>query len=99
MRIEFDDGTLLLRDAPENVPHAEWDDRVDVALWECRYCPVHLLINHTGAGETAPILFGEAPAPEWGLDYLFANPRRCGHRSHRDQADWYDCPSCRQLNP
>ena len=29
MRIEFDDGTLLLRDAPENVPHAEWDDRVD----------------------------------------------------------------------
>ncbi|MEF8806412.1 MAG: DEAD/DEAH box helicase family protein, partial [Bacteroides sp.] len=29
MRIEFDDGTLLLRDATENVPHAEWDDRVD----------------------------------------------------------------------
>ncbi|MDR9382473.1 MAG: ATP-dependent helicase, partial [Natronomonas sp.] len=29
MRIEFDDGTLLLCDAPEDVPHAEWDDRVD----------------------------------------------------------------------
>jgi len=29
MRIEFDDGTLLLRDAPDNVPYAEWDDRVD----------------------------------------------------------------------
>jgi len=29
MRIEFDDGTLLLRDAPETVPYAEWDDRVD----------------------------------------------------------------------
>jgi len=29
MRIEFDDGTLLLRDATENVPHAEWDDRVN----------------------------------------------------------------------
>ncbi|MFB6187168.1 MAG: hypothetical protein ABEI86_09925, partial [Halobacteriaceae archaeon] len=29
MRIEFDDGTLLLRDAPDGVPHAEWDDRVD----------------------------------------------------------------------
>jgi hypothetical protein len=56
-------------------------------------------MNHTGAGETAPILFGKAPDPEWGLDYLFANPRRCGHRSHRDQADWDDCPSCRQLNP
>jgi superfamily II DNA or RNA helicase len=29
MRIEFDDGTLLLRDAPKGVPHAEWDNRVD----------------------------------------------------------------------
>ena len=29
MRIEFDDGTLLLYDAPETVPHAEWDDRVN----------------------------------------------------------------------
>ena len=29
MRIEFDDGTLLLRDAPDDVPHTEWDDRVD----------------------------------------------------------------------
>ncbi|RQG93874.1 DEAD/DEAH box helicase family protein [Natrarchaeobius chitinivorans] len=29
MKLEFDDGTLLLRDAPNEVPHAEWDDRVD----------------------------------------------------------------------
>ncbi|MFC4990210.1 DEAD/DEAH box helicase [Saliphagus infecundisoli] len=29
MRIAFDDGTLLLEDAPENVPYADWDDRVD----------------------------------------------------------------------
>jgi len=29
MRLVFDDGTLLLKDAPEDVPHAEWDDRVD----------------------------------------------------------------------
>ena len=29
MRIECDDGTLLLHDAPDDVPHAEWDDRVD----------------------------------------------------------------------
>jgi len=28
MRIDFDEGTLLLYDAPETVPHAEWDDRV-----------------------------------------------------------------------
>lgn len=29
MRLEFDDGTLLLRDAPAEVPYAEWDDRVE----------------------------------------------------------------------
>ena len=29
MRLSFDDGTLLLEDAPDAVPHAEWDDRVD----------------------------------------------------------------------
>ena len=29
MRLTFDDGTLLLEDAPETVPYAEWDDRVD----------------------------------------------------------------------
>jgi len=29
MWIEFDEGTLLLYDAPETVPHAEWDDRVN----------------------------------------------------------------------
>jgi len=29
MRLSFDDGTLLLEDAPDTVPHAEWDDRVE----------------------------------------------------------------------
>ena len=29
MRIEFDDGTLLPRNAPDDVPYAEWDDRVN----------------------------------------------------------------------
>jgi len=29
MRIVFDDGTLLLEDAPDAVPYAEWDDRVN----------------------------------------------------------------------
>ncbi|MFC7209258.1 DEAD/DEAH box helicase [Natronoarchaeum sp. GCM10025321] len=29
MRLLFDDGTLLLEDASETVPYAEWDDRVD----------------------------------------------------------------------
>jgi superfamily II DNA or RNA helicase len=29
MRVEFDEGTLLLRDAPDNLPYVEMDDRVD----------------------------------------------------------------------
>jgi len=29
MRVEFDGGTLLLQEASENVPYAEWDDRVE----------------------------------------------------------------------
>ena len=29
MRVEFDEGTLLLREASEDVPYAEWDDRVE----------------------------------------------------------------------
>ena len=29
MRLSFDDGTLLLEDAPDTVPHVEWDDRVE----------------------------------------------------------------------
>jgi len=29
MRLLFDDGTLLLENAPDTVPYAEWDDRVD----------------------------------------------------------------------
>ena len=29
MRLAFDDGTLLLKNAPDTVPYAEWDDRVD----------------------------------------------------------------------
>lgn len=29
MRIVFDDGTLLLEDAPDSLPYAEWDDRID----------------------------------------------------------------------
>ena len=29
MRLSFDDGTLLLEDAPGTVPYVEWDDRID----------------------------------------------------------------------
>jgi superfamily II DNA or RNA helicase len=29
MRVEFDGGTLLLREASEDIPYAEWDDRVE----------------------------------------------------------------------
>lgn len=76
------------------------DDRVDIALWECRYCPVHLLTNHTGRAETkSAILFGKAPDLDWGLDYLNGNPRKCGHHLHHDQTDWDFCPDCQQLDP
>jgi len=37
MRIEFEDGTLLLRDAPDEVPYAEWDDRVDEYRAQARF--------------------------------------------------------------
>lgn len=84
----------------KEVIEKRYDDRVDVALWECRCCPVHLLTNHTGMGETkSAILFGKAPNPDWGLDYLNGNPRNCGHSSHREWADWDYCPDCQQLNP
>jgi len=29
MRIVFDDGTLLLKNAPDTVPFTEWDERVE----------------------------------------------------------------------
>lgn len=77
-----------------------YDDRVDVALWECQHCPVHLLTNHTGVAETeSSILFGIVPDPNWGLDYLNGNPRNCEHRSHHGQADWDYCPDCHQVDP
>ncbi len=41
MRVEFDDGTLLLRDAPDDIPYAEWDDRVDEYRMQAyRYRPL-----------------------------------------------------------
>jgi hypothetical protein len=77
-----------------------YDDRIKVALWECRHCPVHLLTNHTGLAETkVAILFGKAPNPDWGLDHLNGNPRNCTNRSHREQADWDYCPDCFHINP
>ena len=47
MRIEFDDGTLLLRDAPEDVPHAEWDDRVEE--YRAQAYHYHSLLKWAGA--------------------------------------------------
>ncbi|MGN8219700.1 DEAD/DEAH box helicase family protein (plasmid) [Halococcus morrhuae DSM 1307] len=41
MRIEFDGGTLLLRGVSEDVPYAEWDDRVeDYRAHAYRYRPL-----------------------------------------------------------
>ena len=77
----------------------DYSDLVEVELWECRYCPVHLLINHSGLGETkAYILFGKAPDPNWGLDHLNGNPRFCRNRSHIEE-NWDYCPDCFQTKP
>jgi superfamily II DNA or RNA helicase len=48
MKIEFDDGTLLLRDAPETVPHAEWDSRVDE--YRAQAYRYRTLLEWAGAG-------------------------------------------------
>ncbi|GGI97112.1 hypothetical protein GCM10008995_03830 [Halobellus salinus] len=37
MRLAFDDGTLLLENAPDTVPYAEWDDRVDEYRAQAQY--------------------------------------------------------------
>ena len=37
MRLSFDDGTLLLENAPDTVPYAEWDDRVDEYRSQAQY--------------------------------------------------------------
>lgn len=87
----------------------EWDrvevierdinDRVEVALWECQHCPVHLLTNFSCHGEIEPyILFGAAPAPEWGLSHLNGNPRSCRNPSHVETG-WDYCPDCFQTKP
>jgi len=67
MRIEFDDGTLLLpRCGPDNVPYAEWDDRVDEYRTQAyRY---RALLEWAGAwsdgDEQATLHDGFAPALE-----------------------------------
>nr|WP_204365473.1 hypothetical protein [Halococcus morrhuae] len=41
MRIEFDEGTLLLQEVSGDVPYAEWDDRVeDYRVHAYRYRPL-----------------------------------------------------------
>jgi len=88
---EWDRGEVIERD---------FKDRVEVALWECYHCPVYLLTNFSGHGETEPyILFGKPPDPDWGLSGLNGNPRFCRNRSHRDESDWDYCPDCFQLDP
>ena len=105
--------SLVSRDdvAPCRGPRGvhEWDtvevierdisDHVEVVLWECKHCPVHLLTNFSCHGEIEPyILFGVAPNPEWGLSHLNENPRSCQNRSHLE-ADWDYYPDCFQNNP
>jgi len=53
MRIVFDDGTLVLEDAPDTVPYAEWDDRVDKYRAHAhRYRPLLEWAENTGGQAT-----------------------------------------------
>jgi len=53
MRLSFDDGTLLLEDAPDTVPYAEWDDRVDNYRAKAQhYCDIRDWANKSGEQAT-----------------------------------------------
>lgn len=72
-------------------------DKIEVELWNCRHCPMWILVNFSGKGETeSHILFGEKPDPDWGLSHLNGNPRLCQHRCHQVDDEFDYCPSCFQ---
>lgn len=77
----------------------KYDGTVAVELRECQHCPAHVLKNYTDHGETEPaILFGKAPNPDWGLEFLNGNPRECTFRPHYEEQEWDYCPKCHQTN-
>ncbi len=66
MRVAFDDGTLVLENAPESVPHAEWDDRVveyrgqahryrDILEWTGHNTISSQVTLHSGAYTVEPL--------------------------------------------
>jgi len=60
MRLVFDEGTLVLEDAPDAVPHAEWDDRVD----EYRAQAYHYRsLRNWATGSAGQATLQEATAP------------------------------------
>jgi hypothetical protein len=84
----------------DEVIERKHDGRLEVVLWECRHCPVHLLTNFSDLCETeAYILFGIPPDPDWGLWHLNENPRSCWNPLHELDDDWDYCPDCFQRDP
>ena len=77
MRIEFDDGTLLLRDASDEVPYAEWDGRVDE--YRAQAYRYRTLLEWTGAWKTAHDHRNTEPAQrtlEQGFDQTIEDTAR-----------------------
>ena len=78
MRIEFDNGTLLLRNAPDDVPYAEWDDRVkEYRAQAYRY---RTLLEWAGAWTES----GSDPAEQASLQHGYDHAIEDGARGYAD---------------
>jgi len=78
MQIEFDDGTLLLCDAPESAPYAEWDDRVEE--YRAQAYRYRALLEWAGTwAET-----GSNPAEQASLQHGYDHSIEDGARGYAD---------------
>jgi len=77
MELEFDDGTLLLRETTESVPYGEWDDRVDE--YRAQAYRYRALLEWSGAWETTRDQRDTGPAQrtlEQGFDQTIEDTAR-----------------------
>ena len=77
MQVEFDDGTLLVRNASEEVPYVEWDDRVDE--YRAQAYRYRALLDWAGTWDDAPEQEGdtaEQRTRHQGCDHSVADAAR-----------------------
>jgi len=82
MKIEFDDGTLVLHDAPESVPYAEWDDRVDE--YRAQAYRYRTLLDWAGAWDEGEAEGNGDPAEQSTLQQRFGQAIEDGARAYPD---------------